>query len=204
MLPARAMLSFFEENLIKISRKSVGGRRSLEKFNLKILSPSEITSESYGGFEGKHSLGDLNEPTSYKATMLDSESNKRIDAMNVEIQSMIDNMAKGYINLTGLIMRKHSTRRWTLGYSDSIRLAAQRTSTPEEVKRMQNVPYASAVGSIMYAVRCIRPDVAFAQNITSHFQQNPGESQWTTVINILKYLRNTIKIVLGLWWKSKS
>nr|GEY73391.1 hypothetical protein [Tanacetum cinerariifolium] len=31
---------------------------------------------------------------------------------------------------------------------------------------------ASAVGSIMYAVRCTRPDVAFAQNVTSRFQQN--------------------------------
>ncbi|GJZ50203.1 retrotransposon protein, putative, ty1-copia subclass [Tanacetum coccineum] len=40
----------------------------------------------------EHSLGDLNEPTSYKAAMLDSESNKWIDAMNAEIQSMMDNM----------------------------------------------------------------------------------------------------------------
>nr|GEU96200.1 retrotransposon protein, putative, Ty1-copia subclass [Tanacetum cinerariifolium] len=40
----------------------------------------------------EHSLGDLNEPTSYKAAMLDSKSNKWIDAMNVKIQSMIDNM----------------------------------------------------------------------------------------------------------------
>ncbi|GJT32306.1 hypothetical protein Tco_0922725 [Tanacetum coccineum] len=38
----------------------------------------------------------------------------------------------------------------------------QDASTPEEVKRMQNVPYASAVGSIMYAVRCTGLDVAFA------------------------------------------
>ncbi|GJY03914.1 hypothetical protein Tco_0369854 [Tanacetum coccineum] len=30
----------------------------------------------------EHSLGDLNEPTSYKAAMLDLESNKWIDAMN--------------------------------------------------------------------------------------------------------------------------
>ncbi|GJT41301.1 retrotransposon protein, putative, ty1-copia subclass [Tanacetum coccineum] len=67
----------------------------------------------------------------------------------------------------------------------------QGASTLEEVKRMQNVPYASAVGSIMYAVRCTRPDVAFAQNITSRFQQNPGECHWTAVKNILKYLRNT-------------
>ncbi|GJY30476.1 hypothetical protein Tco_0744490 [Tanacetum coccineum] len=45
-------------------------------------------------------------------------------------------------------------------------------STPAEVKRMQNVPYALAVGSIMYVVRCTRPDVAFARNITSRFQQD--------------------------------
>ncbi|GJV42388.1 hypothetical protein Tco_1420828 [Tanacetum coccineum] len=56
---------------------------------------------------------------------------------------------------------------------------------------MQNVPYALAVGSIMYVVRCTRPHDAFAQNITSRFQQNPGELHWTAVKNILKYLRNT-------------
>ncbi|GJV13071.1 retrotransposon protein, putative, ty1-copia subclass [Tanacetum coccineum] len=67
----------------------------------------------------------------------------------------------------------------------------QGASTPKEVKCMQNVPYAPAVGSIMYAVRCTRPDVAFAQNFTSRFQQNPGELHWTAVKNILKYLRNT-------------
>nr|GFD04601.1 retrotransposon protein, putative, Ty1-copia subclass [Tanacetum cinerariifolium] len=35
-------------------------------------------------------------------------------------------------------------------------------STPEEVAYIKKVPYASAVGSIMYDVRCTRPDVAFA------------------------------------------
>nr|GEU54703.1 hypothetical protein [Tanacetum cinerariifolium] len=53
---------------------------------------------------------------------------------------------------------------------------------------MQNIPYALVVGSIMYAVRCTRPDVAFAENITSQFLQNPGDLYWTTVKNILKYL----------------
>ncbi|GJU72178.1 zinc finger, CCHC-type containing protein [Tanacetum coccineum] len=59
------------------------------------------------------------------------------------------------------------------------------------VKRMKGIPYASAVGFIMYAVRCTRPDVAFSQNLTSRYQQNPGKSHWTAVKNILKYLRNT-------------
>nr|GEV70163.1 retrotransposon protein, putative, Ty1-copia subclass [Tanacetum cinerariifolium] len=47
------------------------------------------------------------------------------------------------------------------------------------------------VCSIMYDVRCIRPAVAFVQNITSRFQQNSGEAHSTAVKNILKYLRNT-------------
>nr|GEW93987.1 hypothetical protein [Tanacetum cinerariifolium] len=33
------------------------------------------------------------------------------------------------------------------------------------------------IGSIMYAVRCTRPNVAFAQNMTSRFQQNPGNME---------------------------
>ncbi|GJZ57829.1 hypothetical protein Tco_0613323 [Tanacetum coccineum] len=40
----------------------------------------------------EHSLGDLNEPTSYKSAMLDSESNKWIEAMNAEYHPMMDNM----------------------------------------------------------------------------------------------------------------
>ncbi|GKG02848.1 hypothetical protein Tco_0310484 [Tanacetum coccineum] len=59
------------------------------------------------------------------------------------------------------------------------------------MKHMQNVPYALAMGFIMYAVRCVIPDVAFAQNITCHFPQNPGEPYWTAMKNILMYLRNT-------------
>ncbi|GJX15079.1 hypothetical protein Tco_0206837 [Tanacetum coccineum] len=72
----------------------------------------------------------------------------------------------------------------------------QGASTPGKVKRMQNVPYASAVGSIMYVVRFTRPDVAFTQNITSRFQQNLGEPHWTVVKTILKYLRNTKDMLL--------
>lgn len=63
--------------------------------------------------------------------------------------------------------------------------------TNEELDRMSRVPYASAVGSIMYAMTCTRPDVSFALSMVSRHQQNPGEGHWTAVKNILKYLRNT-------------
>ncbi|GKA46994.1 hypothetical protein Tco_0739877 [Tanacetum coccineum] len=68
---------------------------------------------------------------------------------------------------------------------------SQGPSTLAYVKRMKGIPYALAVGSIMYVVRCTRPDVAFSHNLTSRYQQNLGESHWTAIKNILKYLRNT-------------
>nr|GEU54542.1 hypothetical protein [Tanacetum cinerariifolium] len=43
----------------------------------------------------------------------------------------------------------------------------------------------------MYAVRCTRPDVAFAQNITSRFQQNSSEAHWIALKNILNSKQST-------------
>ena len=53
--------------------------------------------------------------------------------------------------------------------------------TTNERKRMSKVPYASAVGSIMYAMICTRPDVSYALSIASRYQADPGESHWTLV-----------------------
>ncbi|GKB92069.1 retrotransposon protein, putative, ty1-copia subclass [Tanacetum coccineum] len=220
----------------------------------------------------EHSQGDLNEPTSYKAAMLDSESNKWIDAMNPEIQSMMDNMVwvlvdlphgcktvrtflNGYLDEDIYMVQpegfvdpnhprkvcklqrpiygpKQASTSWNKRFDEEIKRdrskrliglgqnaymnkilkryrmdnskcgyipmqegfdlnKTQGASTHGEVKRMKNVLYASAVGSIMYAVRCTRPDVAFEQNITNRFQQNLGEPHWTAMKTILKYIRNT-------------
>ena len=68
--------------------------------------------------------------------------------------------------------------------------------TPEDRALMERIPYASAIGSIMYAMLCTRPDVAFALSVTSRFQANPGESHWEAVKYILKYLRRTKDLFL--------
>ena len=61
----------------------------------------------------------------------------------------------------------------------------------DELKKMSEVPYASAIGSIMYAMICTRPDISYALSATSRYQSNPGIPHWAAVKNILKYLRNT-------------
>ena len=63
--------------------------------------------------------------------------------------------------------------------------------TLDEKDRMSKIPYASAIGFIMYAIICTLPDVSYALSMTSRFQSNPGEGHWTAVKNILKYLKRT-------------
>nr|GEY74369.1 hypothetical protein [Tanacetum cinerariifolium] len=97
-----------------------------------------------------------------------------------------------YIEKILKIYYMENSKRETNSMQEKLKLSKSLgASTPAKKQRMQNVPYASAIGLIMYDVSCTRPDVAFTQNITSRFQQNPGEEHWTAVKNILKYLRNT-------------
>lgn len=70
-------------------------------------------------------------------------------------------------------------------------------SNDEEKKKMENIPYASAVGSLMYAMVCTRPDIAYAVGVTSRFLANPGKGHWEAVKWILRYLRGTSKICLS-------
>ncbi|KAL0394767.1 UNVERIFIED_CONTAM: Retrovirus-related Pol polyprotein from transposon TNT 1-94 [Sesamum latifolium] len=72
----------------------------------------------------------------------------------------------------------------------------QSLKTNEELKRMSNIPYASAVGSIQYAVQCTRPDVAYALSVTSRYQACAGEVHWGAVKSILKYLKRTKDLFL--------
>ncbi|KAK9036766.1 hypothetical protein V6N11_021694 [Hibiscus sabdariffa] len=69
-------------------------------------------------------------------------------------------------------------------------------STPQEKERMSQIPYASAIGSIMYAMICTRPDLSYALSMTSLYQANPGKGHSTAVKNILKYLRRTKDVFL--------
>ncbi|KAJ9544125.1 hypothetical protein OSB04_023832 [Centaurea solstitialis] len=84
-----------------------------------------------------------------------------------------------------------NSKKWSLPIHQGIKLCrAQCPVTRDQVDKMSRVPYASAIGSIMYAMTCTRPDVSYALSMVSRYQGNPGESHWTAVKNILKYLRN--------------
>jgi hypothetical protein len=52
-------------------------------------------------------------------------------------------------------------------------------------------PYASSIGSIMYAMICTHPDIFYALSATSMYQSNYGDAHWSIVKNMIKYLRRS-------------
>ena len=46
---------------------------------------------------------------------------------------------------------------------------------PEEEEEMSRVPYASAVGSLMYVIVCISPDLAYVVSTLRRFMSNSGK-----------------------------
>lgn len=56
---------------------------------------------------------------------------------------------------------------------------------------MKNIPYASAVGSLMYAQVCTRPDIAFTVGILGRYQSNPGLDHWKAAKKVMRYLQGT-------------
>ena len=67
----------------------------------------------------------------------------------------------------------------------------QSPTNAEDREKMKDVPYASAIDSIMYAMMCTIPDVRLAISLAGRYQSNPGVDHWTAVKNILKYLKRT-------------
>lgn len=55
----------------------------------------------------------------------------------------------------------------------------------------KTVPYREAVGSLMFLASTTRPDIAFAVNLVSRFQNNPGQVHWNAVKRIFRYLKGT-------------
>lgn len=61
---------------------------------------------------------------------------------------------------------------------------------------MKSVPYASAVGSIMYAQVRTRPDLAFVTGMLGRFQSNPGPDHWKAAKKVLRYMQGTKNFML--------
>jgi hypothetical protein len=60
-----------------------------------------------------------------------------------------------------------------------------------EKNKTKSIPYALAIGSIMYDQVCTRPDLAFTTEMLGRYQKNPGIDHWKAVKKALMYLQGT-------------
>jgi hypothetical protein len=74
--------------------------------------------------------------------------------------------------------------------------SAQSPKTPEEKSDMENIPYISAVGSLMYLATMTRPDIAYTVGVFARFNSNPGMAHWKAVKHLFRYLKGTMDMKL--------
>ncbi|RVW85181.1 Retrovirus-related Pol polyprotein from transposon TNT 1-94 [Vitis vinifera] len=97
-----------------------------------------------------------------------------------------------YHKFSGRIQIHRDRSRGILGLS-------QRTYIDKVLQRsqeMQKIPYASAVGSLMYAQVCTRPDIAYIVGMLGRYLSNPGMDHWRAAKRVMRYLQRTKEYML--------
>jgi hypothetical protein len=56
---------------------------------------------------------------------------------------------------------------------------------------MKSITYVSAIGSLIYAQVCTRPDLAFVTGMLGRYQKNLDISHWNGIKKALRYIQGT-------------
>lgn len=74
----------------------------------------------------------------------------------------------------------------------------QSPKTDVEKEEMKDIPYISAVGSVMYLAMMTRVDIAETASVLARFNSNPGMAHWKAAKHLLRYLAGTMEMELCL------
>ena len=108
------------------------------------------------------SMKDLGEATYILGIKIYRDRSKRLIGLSQD--TYIDKVLKRF--------NMQDSKKGFLPMSHGVSLCkSQCPSTPDEQEKMNVIPYASAIGSIMYAMLCICPDVAYALSVASRYHQ---------------------------------
>ena len=66
------------------------------------------------------------------------------------------------------------------------------------------VPYLSAIGSLMYLANCTLPNIAFYVNLLARYSSAPTQRHWNGTKHILRYLCRTTNMSLFYSRESKQ
>ena len=92
-------------------------------------------------------------------------------------------------------MKDCSSRDTPVAKEDNFSLT-QCSKNNLEIEEMQKIPYASAVGILMYAQVCTHPDIAFIVGMLGRYMSNPGVDHWKASKRVMRYLKRTKDFML--------
>ncbi|CAD6249656.1 unnamed protein product [Miscanthus lutarioriparius] len=145
-------------------------------------------------FSCAEQVENIHEPATYTEAVVSGDREKWIFGMQEEMQSLEKNDTWDVVRLP---KQKKAVRcKWIFKRKEGLSLTLQCASTDEDFEYMSRVSYSSAVGSLMYAMVCSRPDLSYVLSLVSRYMANPGKEHWKVVQWIFWYLRGIINACL--------
>ena len=74
--------------------------------------------------------------------------------------------------------------------------------TDSEFVEMENIPYANAIGTVMYSMISTRPDLSYSISLLSRYMSNPGKAHWDALKYLLRYINSTLNT--GLCYEKRK
>lgn len=74
---------------------------------------------------------------------------------------------------------------------------SQCPSSDSEFIKMENIPYANVIGTIMYSMISTRLDLTYSISLLSRFISNPGKPHWDALKYLLRYIGGSVNVGLS-------
>lgn len=127
----------------------------------------------------------IKEKLSVEFEMKDLGAAKRILGMDINRNRTLKKLYLSQKTFLEKVLERffiHTSKPVTTPLAQHFKLSStQSPTTDEERLEMSKVPYANAVGSLMYCMVCSRPDLAYAISMVSRFMSDPGTDHWTAL-----------------------
>uniref|UniRef100_A0ABD2XKV9 Retrovirus-related Pol polyprotein from transposon TNT 1-94 n=1 Tax=Trichogramma kaykai TaxID=54128 RepID=A0ABD2XKV9_9HYME len=131
-------------------------------------------------------MKDLGEPKSFLGIKISRDRHNK--TLSLTLEKYIEKLLKtlGYSE-----MHPQKTPMVTNQVANRERKAREELDSEMIELNNENCSYRMLVGSLLYLAGTVRPDISYAVNVLSRYQNHPTEADWTAAKRVCRYLKYT-------------